>query len=426
MEVTAKKVILKNTNEEYLIPYVNPSSTTELGTVKVDGKSITINDDGTIQANNGHELFDIVQKDHILSYAETEGYELLGNYVYKEAIAGSRYGYPDFYNKCLEEKNAGTATQITLGENTITMYVNANGHQFFDIADKDVVDAFYETTGSAWFYGVDTANERILLPRYDYVQLSTKDKVPVVGNGITLGITDGTDNYGIAGANSSSSVTVSEDYGITVGTKVTQAGSIGINALGVTTDLEKSGIEANLSRFESNRYYYMVVGNVKTTQGYSEVVAQGKEILEQVNEGIADKALDDLSNVVSSNTIVIDGQWIAKQAVVSTSVATTLTQYDLSDYLPNDGYNYEVMINAFAYKNSDAIVAIGSDIFANTDVSDVDSGFWQVRCSNYSRHSVNDFILPVGQGRYLTTIASASASPFQLNVVGYRRIGTNV
>ena len=59
--------------------------------------------------NAGKELFDIVQKDHILSYEETQGYELLGNYVYKTAIAGSRYGYPDFYNKVIEEYNASTS-----------------------------------------------------------------------------------------------------------------------------------------------------------------------------------------------------------------------------------------------------------------------------------------------------------------------------
>lgn len=132
------------------------------------GENITI-EDGVISASGGgHDLFDIVQKDHILTYEETQGFELLGNYVYKEAIAGSRYGYPDFYAKCIEEKEASTATDVTLGENIITMYINANGHQFFDIADKDIIDAFYNSTGTAWFYGIDTTNERVLLPRNDY------------------------------------------------------------------------------------------------------------------------------------------------------------------------------------------------------------------------------------------------------------------
>ena len=66
---------------------------------------------------NGHELFDVVLKDHILSYEEKQGYELLGNYVYKEAVAGSRYGYPDFYNKCIEEYENSVETEQYLSSN---------------------------------------------------------------------------------------------------------------------------------------------------------------------------------------------------------------------------------------------------------------------------------------------------------------------
>lgn len=117
---------------------------------------------------SGHSLFDIVFKDHILTYKESENFAQLGTYVYKTAVAGSRYGYSTFYATCVEEKKAGTATQVTLGSNTITMYINANGHQYYDIVDKSAVDAFYEATGIAWFYGVDTGAERIFLPRNDY------------------------------------------------------------------------------------------------------------------------------------------------------------------------------------------------------------------------------------------------------------------
>jgi hypothetical protein len=110
-------------------------------------------------------MFDTVLKDHILTYEETKGLALQGTWVYKEAVAGSRYGYPTFYEKCVEEKANATATETTLGDNTITMYINANGHQFYDIADKDAIDAWYNTYGRAWMYGVDTENERIFLPR---------------------------------------------------------------------------------------------------------------------------------------------------------------------------------------------------------------------------------------------------------------------
>lgn len=58
---------------------------------------------------SGYQMFDIVMKDHVLSYAETLGLAPLGTYVYKEAIAGTRYGYPDFYAKCVNEYNDASA-----------------------------------------------------------------------------------------------------------------------------------------------------------------------------------------------------------------------------------------------------------------------------------------------------------------------------
>lgn len=50
-------------------------------------------------------IFDTITKDHVLTYEESKGLALQGTYVYKDAIAGSRYGYPDFYNTVIEEYN---------------------------------------------------------------------------------------------------------------------------------------------------------------------------------------------------------------------------------------------------------------------------------------------------------------------------------
>ena len=134
-----------------------------------------------------YNLFDPIEKDHILTYEESKGLALLGSYVYKEAVAGSRYGYADFYNKVVAEKEAGTATETTLGENTVTMYVNSNGHIFYDIADKGAVDVWYNTYGKAEFYGVDVENERIFLPYPSKDKLNRKLVKHVAGaNGYDL------------------------------------------------------------------------------------------------------------------------------------------------------------------------------------------------------------------------------------------------
>lgn len=112
-----------------------------------------------------NQLFDIIMKDRKLTYAESFGFAQLGTYVHKEAIAGERYGYPDFYAKCLAEYNEATGTEIV---NDITIKVHSNGHKYFDIADKETVDKLYQSNGIAWYYGIDSENERVFLPRNDY------------------------------------------------------------------------------------------------------------------------------------------------------------------------------------------------------------------------------------------------------------------
>ena len=107
-------------------------------------------------------MFDTVTKDHILTYEESKGLALQGTYVHKNPVAGSVYGYAGFYRKCLEEYSAATTVE-EVGSTTVK--VHSNGHKFYDIADKDVIDEVFNQLGSAWFYGIDTENERICLPR---------------------------------------------------------------------------------------------------------------------------------------------------------------------------------------------------------------------------------------------------------------------
>lgn len=94
---------------------VSIATSSSVGVVKPDNDTIIVDGTGTISCkqNNGYQLFDIVMKDHVLDYAETLGFAPLGTYVYKEAIAGSRYGYPDFYQKCLDEYNDGTPSYLS-------------------------------------------------------------------------------------------------------------------------------------------------------------------------------------------------------------------------------------------------------------------------------------------------------------------------
>lgn len=72
---------------------------------------------GSSSSGSGLSMFDLVVKDHILSYEESKGFGLQGTYVYKDAVPGSRYGYPDFYNRCVEEFEDDGNTLLSIKNN---------------------------------------------------------------------------------------------------------------------------------------------------------------------------------------------------------------------------------------------------------------------------------------------------------------------
>lgn len=213
----------------------------------------------------GFNMFDTVIKDHVLTYEESKGLALQGTWVYKNAIAGSRYGYPDFYAKVVEEYNEATNTETING---VAVKVNSNGHKFYDIANKTGIDEFFNTMGIAWFYGIDIANERIFLPRDKY--FAVNGVAPVAGNGIAIGYTDGINFAGATGVNSAMGA-YKEMYGKPLGTSRTGSNFTPTTAIGLTTDPTKSGIEAHLTANE-DKYLYICVGNTESVSSVTDVV----------------------------------------------------------------------------------------------------------------------------------------------------------
>lgn len=75
--------------------------------------------------------------------------------------------------------------------------------------------------------------------------LSVNTSVPVKGNGIALGLTNGTNNVGLRTTNNYF-VGKTEAYGAAVSTEASSSGTAGI--FGVTTDASKSGIVGTVTR----------------------------------------------------------------------------------------------------------------------------------------------------------------------------------
>ena len=251
-------------------------------------------------------MFDTILKDHVLSYEETKGLALQGTYVYKEALAGSRYGYPDFYAKCLEEQNSATATEVTLGDSTITMYVASNGHQYYDIANKDVVDTFFGTMGTAWFYGVDTENERIFLPRNNYFEQATGD-VLEVGKSVEAGLPNITGSVGINKTDANPQWSPESGVGAlnkraSTGT-TTAGGTTQINGVVVTFDASLSNpIYSNSDTVQPNavkKLLYICVGNTVSDTSWVDAVTQVENGVKDL-EDKKNNCIDEIEAVANS------------------------------------------------------------------------------------------------------------------------------
>lgn len=345
------------------------------------------------------QLFDTKIIDKTLSYEESKGWALQGTYVYKNAIAGSRYGYPDFYNKCIEERNAASATQVTLSGSTITIYSASNGHQYYDIENKSIIDTFYNSTGAAWYYGIDTANERIFLPRNKYLLInSISATAPVMGNGTSLGLTNGSKNFGITSSSNTAALGESV-YGHAIGSSGATAGSVENKSyIGVTKDSTKSGIVTKTSsilNFDSKKYLYFCVGNAINYTGITNVIDQGLEILEQVNiatEEIQTRVKLDGSNAnfkIITQTyrngsswyrIYSDG-WCEQGGITSSSSGTSTTISLLKSY-KSANYTIDMLQRtgggAGTYKNAFNVSSQATNSFTITRAfSESTDFFWR-------------------------------------------------
>ena len=65
----------------------------------------------------GHSIFDIVWKDRVLTYEESEGLTLFGDYAYKNEVVGEHFGSPYIYEKCIEDYETSEETTLMTSRN---------------------------------------------------------------------------------------------------------------------------------------------------------------------------------------------------------------------------------------------------------------------------------------------------------------------
>lgn len=216
------------------------------------GQETEVNIRNDIELNNPYTLFDS-------KYTEAPLYNaswLLSNGTYYPKSV-----YVTAYEALLVENNA----EIEAGESTTlpsgSMYVK-RGLGVKLSTDEDITD---------YDFIINIADETFRLPVKSYIAAlnSANTTIPVVGNGLTLGLIAGSRTAGLSGLAYHAGVTDGGTlfagtgyYGTNSGTSSGLTSSPGALTYGVTTDPEKSGLVADFSSAHTennnlNLYYYI-------------------------------------------------------------------------------------------------------------------------------------------------------------------------
>ncbi len=138
-------------------------------------------------------------------------------------------------------------------------------------------------------------------------------------------------------------------------------------------------------------------------------------------------AENDLSNLSATSSTNFDGLWVKSEHSLAYDVAsptTTSVEYDLSSYLPNDNYSYEVLFVSSAAtgsaSNNQCLVSLSNQYFDNVYLCRAHTR------NSYVARSSGSAILPIGSNHKISVNAwSGNTGTYSLIALAYRRIGTN-
>lgn len=170
--------------------------------------------------------------------------------------------------------------------------------------------------------------------------------------------------------------------------------------------------------------YYIVIATSTKTQIQVDI----DEIATDLN-GKADR---DGSNMVAS-VKNFDGGWINSSQILGSELSFNESNdpiFSLSNYLPNDNYNYEVIISLLGRSGSTAgnniDIGVFSDLIQDPGVRGIRVAVAQTRTSMFVWGG-GAITIPVGAGRSigLHQNSTANCTNVSCSAFGYRRVGTN-
>lgn len=138
-------------------------------------------------------------------------------------------------------------------------------------------------------------------------------------------------------------------------------------------------------------------------------------------------AQDTANNATKKASSAAGGKWKWSHEEIydgAFNVSGHKREYNLKNYLPNDGGNYELYVHAYArdVRTASKWVRISTDTFGkNTDTGGT---YAQLFVTAYADVSVNDFILPAtSSGKLIISSNDSSFDRLVVKLFGYRKLG---
>lgn len=215
--------------------------------------------------------------------------------------------YTNAYNHLVADYQGGTSQTETVGSYTITYVLATDGHKI--TTDETTVANIYSESGVAWYYILDTTNQRFKLPRENPEREVLVQETKVFGDGNSLMLSNGSSLGNLAGSTGTTPqrfAMTTSDLNAVPGTQVGGSGNytqIGAVFVGIPTreELEQgsitrtSGIIADLSSvsgvYKGKKYLYFYIGQfsqsaTEQTAGLNSELFNGKADIEALNNKI--------------------------------------------------------------------------------------------------------------------------------------------
>ena len=206
--------------------------------------------------------------------------------------------------------------------------IQTTNPDYFTTEDSWQAEALLNIDGCVYKFVLNYADDgetvvSVRLPKYpDYVEINAGGTLPVVGNGITLGLTNGTNNYGISTFATGYGWAFSAStgaYGIPVRDSNITGSYIG--CFGVTSDPTKSGIQTTLKQTKLKLRYFIQIATGSETE------ANIVNTLENVNGFTLLESKYSDKPLYNESWLLSNGQWNSK-AVYPTAYEGLQVEYN--------------------------------------------------------------------------------------------------